>query len=362
MHSNEMQDIDSVGAGDVVAMFGVDCSSMDSFTDGTTNLAMTSMFIPNPVMSLAVKPQDNKTIDKFGKGLARFAKEDPTLRIHTDPDSKETILSGMGELHLDIYVERMAREYDVKCVVGAPQVNYRETIQRRAEFNYLHKKQTGGSGQFARVVGYIEPSGDDDDDEGDEEDGSAASAQAKGDGFEFVNNVIGTNIPPEFISSCEKGAKDAMASGSLTGNPMTGVRVVIEDGQAHAVDSSDMAFRIAMAAAVREVTPKAKGVVLEPIMALEATAPEEFQGTLVSNLNRRQGIIQSSDVSESGSDVLIKADVPLSQMFGYSTDLRSSTQGKGEYSMEYKGHMPVNKDMQAELVAEYRARFSNSEK
>jgi elongation factor G len=257
----------------------------------------------------------------------------------------------MGELHLDIYVERMDREFDVKCVVGQPQVNYRETIKQKAEFNYLHKKQSGGSGQFARVVGYVEPIDEDEVDD-------SSKGAAKGDGFEFVNNIIGTNIPPEFISSCEKGARDAMAKGSLTGNPMTGVRVVVTDGQAHAVDSSDMAFRIAMAAAVREVTPKARGVVLEPIMALEVTSPEEFQGTLVSNLNRRMGVIQSSDVSESGTEVIIQADVPLNQMFGYSTDLRSSTQGKGEYSMEYKSHEPVAKQEQDELVAEFKARWA----
>ena len=323
MHSDEMEDVSEVSAGDVVALFGVECSSMDSFTDGKHNLAMTSMFVPQPVMSLAVKPKDTgKMADKFGKALGRFTKEDPTLRIHTDPESKETILSGMGELHLEVYIERMAREYDVDCTVGQPRVNFKETVRQKAEFNYLHKKQSGGSGQFARVVGYVEPSG--------------LGGDATDAGFEFVNEVIGTNIPPEYITSCEKGAKDAMESGTLTGHGMQGVRVVITDGQSHDVDSSDMAFRIATAAAVREAVPKAKGIVLEPIMSLEVTAPAEYQGTIVSNLNRRMGMIESSDMSDAGTEVCIRAAVPLANMFGYSTDIRSSTAGKGEFSMECK--------------------------
>jgi len=297
-------------------------------------------------MSLTVNPKDNALADKFGKAIGRFCKEDPTLRVHTDPISKEIILSGMGELHLEIYVERMAREYGVECVSGQPKVNYKETIKTKAPFNHLHKKQTGGSGQFARVMGYIEPLDLTDED---------LSAKVIEDGFEFVNECVGTNIPPEFISSCEKGARDAMAAGSLTGNPMSAVRVVIQDGAAHAVDSSDLAFRIATATAVRQTTPKAKGVLLEPIMGIEVTAPAEFQGTVIANLNKRMGVIQSSDVTESGMDVLIQADVPLSQMFGYSTDLRSSTQGKGEFAMEYKTHQQVSKDTQETLVAKYKA-------
>lgn len=320
----------------MVAMFGVDCSSMDSFTDGTVNVAMSSMFVPNPVMSLAVKPKLSTASDKFGKALGRFTKEDPTLRIHTDQESKETILSGMGELHLEVYIERMKREYDLECVVGEPRVNYRETIQQKAEFSYLHKKQSGGSGQYARVVGYIEPC----------EDPTTE--------YEFVNDVIGTNIPPEFIPSCEKGVVEAVGKGFLTGHPMQGLKVVITDGQAHAVDSSDMAFRIATRDAVKTTVPKAKGVVLEPIMDLEVNAPAEFQGTIVANLNRRMGLIQSADMSENGMDCIIKADVPLRNMFGYSTDLRSSTQGKGEFSMEYKSHEQVTRDAQDELIKLYK--------
>lgn len=240
----------------------------------------------------------------------------------------------------------MAREYGVECVSGEPRVNYRETIRSKATFNHLHKKQTGGSGQFARVMGYIEPLDLDDED---------LPVKAREEGFEFVNECIGTNIPPEFISSCEKGARDAMAKGFLTGNPMRNVRVVIQDGQSHAVDSSDLAFRICTATCVRQTTPKAKGVILEPIMGIEVTAPAEFQGTIIANLNKRMGVIQSSDMTESGMDVVIHADVPLAQMFGYSTDLRSTTQGKGEFAMEYKTHQQVNKDTQDTLVATYRA-------
>ncbi|CAM9928063.1 unnamed protein product, partial [Phaeothamnion confervicola] len=342
MHSSDMEEVDAVGAGDVVAMFGVDCASMDTFTDGTTQLAMTSMFVPEPVMSLAVKPKQANSAN-FGKALSRFTKEDPTLRVHTDSVSKETIMSGMGELHLDVYVERLRREYDVECIVGQPSVNYHETVRRKAEFNYLHKKQTGGSGQYGRVIGYIEPLPED-------------HVNDKGERapFEFVSEVVGTNIPPEYIPSCAKGAEDARRKGALLGQEVVGMRVVLKDGAAHVVDSSDMAFRMAMAYAVRGAMAAAQPAVLEPIMALEVTAPAEFQGAIVGQLNRRMGVIQSSDISDDGAGSIIRADVPLAQMFGYSTLLRSTTQGKGEFTMEYKDHQPVTREQQEALCKKYR--------
>jgi elongation factor G len=263
MHSNEMEEVDKVGAGDVVAVFGVECKSMDTFTDGTVNLSMVSMFVPNPVMSLSVRPKDNTKLGSFSKALGKFTREDPTLRVDINDKTGETLLSGMGELHLEIYVERLKREYNVECVVGNPSVNYKETITMRSPFNYLHKKQSGGSGQYGRVIGYIEPLEDE--------------LKAKGVDFEFDNQVIGTNIPPEFIPSCEKGAKAAFEKGALAGYPLFGMRVVLQDGQAHAVDSNDNAFQAAMRYAIREGVRAGKPQILEPLMSVEVDAPEEFQ-------------------------------------------------------------------------------------
>ena len=342
MHSDEMQDVDSASAGDVVAVFGVECSSMDTFTDGTVQYSMVSMFVPKPVMSLAIKPKDNNKAANFSKAIGKFTREDPTLRVSIDDKTKETIMSGMGELHLEIYVERMRREYGVETVTGSPSVNYKETVAKRGVFNYLHKKQSGGSGQYAKVMGFVEPL--------DEE------SMKKGIDFEFENQVIGTNIPPEFIASCEKGAKAACAKGVLAGYPLSGVRVVINDGAAHAVDSNDISFQLAMLYGIRMAVAAGKPQILEPVMNLEVVAPSEFQGGVIGGLNKRGGLIMATDLNEDGSQVNIRADVPLSEMFGYSTDLRSGTQGKGEFSMEYKSHQPVSKESQEELVKAFIAK------
>lgn len=336
MHSNEMQDVDSAGAGDVVAVFGVECSSMDTFTDGTVQYSMVSMFVPKPVMSLAIKPKDNNKAANFSKAIGKFTREDPTLRVTVDDKTSETIMSGMGELHLEIYVERMKREYNVECITGSPSVNYKETVGKRGAFNYLHKKQSGGSGQYARVIGFVEPL--------DEE------TLKKGIDFEFENQIIGTSIPPEFIASCEKGAKNACSKGVLAGYPLSGVRVVINDGAAHAVDSNDISFQLAMLYGIKQAVTAGKPQILEPVMNLEVVAPSEFQGTVIGGLNKRGGLILDTNLNEDGSSVNIRADCPLSEMFGYSTDLRSSTQGKGEFSMEYKSHQPVSKDAQETLI------------
>lgn len=339
MHANEMEDVDYAGAGDVVAVFGIECASMDTFTDGSLKYSMVSMFVPNPVMSLAVKPKDMQLSSNFSKALGKFTREDPTLKVSIDNKTSETIMSGMGELHLDIYIERLRREYNVECITGNPSVRYKETITCRSDFNYLHKKQSGGSGQYARVIGYMEP--------------LEEEKLKKGIDFEFKNNVIGTNIPPEFIPSCEKGAKSACEKGVLAGYPLSGVRVVIADGQAHSVDSNDMAFQLAMQYAIRQAVKSAKPQVLEPVMKLEVNSPSEFQGTIIGGLNKRSGLIMSSDLNDDASQVCITADVPLVEMFGYSTDLRSSTQGKGEFSMEYKEHQPIPRDRQEELIKKY---------
>ncbi len=343
MHSNEMEDVEEVSAGDVCAVFGVECASMDTFTDGVLNCSMVSMYIPKPVMSLSVKPKETSMTANFSKAIGKFTREDPTLRVTNDMKTGETIMSGMGELHLDIYVERMKREYNVICVTGEPNVNFKETVTKRGNFNYLHKKQSGGSGQFARVVGYVEPLDEDE--------------VKAGKDFIFENEVVGTNIPPEFIPSCEKGAKAACERGVLAGYSLSGMKVVITDGAAHAVDSNDLSFQLAMRYGIRQGVQAAGPQVLEPVMSLEVEAPSEFQGTIIGGLNKRNGVIMNSDISEDGSFTKISADVPLAEMFGYSTVLRSGTQGKGEFSMEYKLHQPVSRELQDKLMKTYAKRF-----
>jgi len=341
MHSDEMEEIDEAHAGDVVAMFGIDCRSMDTFSDGNTNLAMQTMFVPEPVMSLSVKPAQSKMQNNFAKAITKFTKEDPTLRIKVDSDTNETVLSGMGELHLEVYIERIKREYNVEVISGEPNVNYKETIARKQEFNWLHKKQTGGAGQYAKVLGYIEPMTDEE-------------IKELGKPNEFRNKCIGTNIPPEYYISCAKGMNDATVEGPLVGCEVEGIRVVLEDGAHHAVDSSDMAFRICTANAIRDTMKKAQPIVLEPIMLVEVDVPAEFQGSVTASLSRRMGMIQSSDMNEDGSGLKVEVEVPLANMFGYSTELRSLTQGKGEFSMEYHQHSPVTKNVQEELMEKYR--------
>ena len=295
---------------------------------------MTSMFVPDPVVSLALIPKDRNS-NNFSKALGRFTKEDPTFRVHTDPESGETIIAGMGELHLEIYVERMKREYNCECTTGAPKVAMRETCAQHAKFSYTHKKQSGGSGQYGKVEGYIEPL--------DPENVGAP-------GVEFVNELSGNNIPPDFIPAIEKGFKEAFEKGYLVGQPVMGVRVVLQDGAAHSVDSSEMAFRSAAKGAFKQAMAAAKPVVLEPIMNVEVSVPAEYQGATVAGLSQRKGIVSQMDGAEY---VTIDADVPLANMFGYIGDLRSQTQGKGEFTMEYKKHFQVPREKQEEMVKAY---------
>jgi elongation factor G len=339
-----MEDVDELGAGEIGAMFGVDCASGDTFSDGTVQYTMTSMFVPEPVISLSLTPK-GKESPNFSKALNRFQKEDPTFRVHVDSESKETIISGMGELHLQIYVERMKREYSVECLTGKPRVAFRETITQPAKFNYTHKKQSGGAGQFGRVVGQLEPM------QPDEETGKDIS---------FENRVIGGNIPTNFIPACEKGFNDALDKGPLIGHPVNGIRMVLEDGAAHAVDSSELAFRIATKNAFHEAFAKAKPTILEPIMNVAITAPIEFQGSVIGGLNKRKGTVVDTEIQEDYFNVT--ADVPLNDMFGYSTELRSATQGKGEFSMEYKEHQPVQTFVQEQLIQEYKNELASKSK
>ena len=331
MNSAEMEDITEGGPGDIVALFGIECASGDTFCGGDLNYAMSSMYVPDPVISLSITPKDKKSADQMGKALNRFTKEDPTFHTYVDPESNETIIQGMGELHLDVYIERMRREYKCEVETGMPQVAYREAISQRADFNYTHKKQTGGSGQFGRVAGFIEPTSEQD--------------------YEFVDQIKGGAIPSEFIPSCDKGFRAAVKKGTLIGFPIVGVRVTINDGQTHPVDSSDMAFQAAAIGAFREAYKKANPIVLEPIMKVSIEGPQEFQGNIFGLINQRRGIILASTEDEQFTRV--DAEVPLSEMFGFSTILRSSTQGKAEYSMEFAKYGKAPQSVTEALIKAY---------
>jgi elongation factor G len=327
MHSNAMEDIQDAGPGDIIAIFGIDCNSGDTFTDGSVNIAMTSMHVPRPVISVAVKPKDSSAEVKMSKALRRFTKEDPTFVVHVDAESNETIMSGMGELHLEIYIERMRREYDAQVVTSPPQVAYRETIGQRSDFNYTHKKQTGGSGQYGKVVGYLEPF-----------DGE----------YEYNDEITGGAIPREFIPSCDKGFKSMMAKSLRLGVPVTGIRVTVTDGNSHAVDSSDIAFQEAARGAFREAFPKARPKILEPLMKVSCEGPSEFSGAILTTLMQRRGMIIGS--TDEGTLCRVDADVPLAEMFGYSNALRSATQGKAEFTMEFARYAEVPPNVAEDLL------------
>jgi elongation factor G len=331
MHSNEMEDISNAIGGDLVAVFGVDCASGDTFTDGTVNIAMTSMHVPEPVINLMIKPVDNKAQINMSKALQRFTREDPTFRTYVDHESGETIICGMGELHLDVYIERMRREYKAEVETGAPQVAYRETISRRTDFNYTHKKQTGGSGQYGRVAGWVEPFEEED--------------------FTFVSKIVGGAIPKDYISSCEKGFKSQMAKGRLIGFPVVNLKFTIDDGAAHSVDSSDVAFQEAARGAFRDAYDRAKPIILEPIMRVGLEGPTEFQGAMTRTIMQRRGLITGT--TDADNFCRIEADVPLAEMFAYSNVLRSATQGKGEFTMEFAKYARVPEEVSNDLKEKY---------
>jgi elongation factor G len=328
MHADEMEEIKDAGPGDIVAMFGIECNSGDTFTDGKLKLAMTSIHVPEPVISLSIKPVDGSAETKMSKALRRFTREDPTFRVRVDQESNETVVSGMGELHLDVYLERMKREYQAEVHVSPPQVAYRETISVKAPFDYTHKKQTGGSGQFGRVAGYVEP---------------CDSAE-----FEFVDEIKGGVIPSQFIPAVKAGFHSMMAKGQMLGFPVVNVRVLINDGKHHSVDSSEVAFQEAARGAWRSVFQKAKPKILEPIMRVVVEGPTEFGGGIMTTLIQRRGAIIGSQ--EDGNFARIEAEVPLSEMFGYATALRSSTQGKAEFTMEFSRYLEVPDSIAKELI------------
>jgi len=337
MHADDMEDIDKAEAGDIVAIFGVDCASGDSFTDGKINYAMSSMFVPDPVMSLAIAPKEQSASGNFTKSLQKFRKEDPTFFVHRDEESGQTIISGMGELHLNIYIERMKREFNCEAEFGKPQVAYRETISQTVPYDYTHKKQTGGAGQFAKVVGRLEPLGENPE-----------------QNYEFVNKIVSGRIPKEYIPAVDKGFREQMTKGPLIGFPIVSIKATLSDGAYHDVDSSEMAFRICAMAAFREAYMKGHPIALEPIMKLEVSCPEEFQGSVVGQINQRRGLIKKTETSESFTTV--EAEVPLAEMFEYSTELRSATQGKGDFTMEPARYARVPGNIQEELVKEYQAK------
>jgi elongation factor G len=313
MHASEMEDIDVSASGDIVALFGIDCASGDTFTDGRIEATMTSIHVPEPVIKLAIKPKDNKSQDNMSKALQRFTKEDPTFRSFMDDETGDTLIAGMGELHLEVYVERMKREYNAEVATGAPQVAYRETLSQPVEFDYTHKKQTGGSGQYGKIQGRL-------------------SVSDTGE-FEFVNKVTGGNIPSEYIGSVEKGFRASIDKGEFIGFPVVALKVELVDGAYHAVDSSDNAFQAAARGAFREFYLKGKPIALEPIMLVSVEGPTEFQGDCLGTLMQRRGMIVGT--TEEDGFVRLEAEVPLSEMFGYATVLRSATQGKAEFTMEF---------------------------
>ena len=332
MHSNDMEEVAEIGAGEICAVFGVDCSSGDTFTDGTLGYTMTSMFVPEPVISLSIKPKQTKDTTAFSKAMNRFQREDPTFRVHVDSESQETIISGMGELHLDIYVERMRREYKVECETGQPQVAYRETMTERVPFDHLLKKQTGGAGDYARVMGWMEPTG--------------ALETNK-----FEQQVTGGSISEKFLFACQKGFEASCERGPLVGHRVLGTSMVVNDGATHMTDSSELAFKIATQQAFRKAFAAGKPQILEPLMKTVITAPTEFQGNIVGLLNKRNAII--NDTETGTEDFTLHADCSLNAMFGFSSQLRAATQGKGEFSMEFSHYAPAPGGLQKELVAKH---------
>ena len=333
MHADKREEVDKAVAGDIVAVMGIDCASGDTIAGKNSFCTLENMFVPQPVIKMAVNPASREGSDKLGKALQRFRKEDPTFQVATDEETGETVMAGMGELHLEIYVERIRREYGVEVEVGAPKVSYREAPGKAAEYNFRHKKQTGGSGQFAHIVGKLD-----------------LLPEESEENFEFEDKVTGGRIPREYIPSVEKGFRDSLSKGPLAGYPIVGVKAVLEDGSYHEVDSSDMAFQTCARNCFRETFLKTAPVLLEPVMKVEIEVPTQFQGAVAGELTSRRGMIVATDMK--GAIATIEGEVPLAETFGYSTDLRSMTQGQGTFTMEFSKYRRVPNNIQTEIIAE----------
>ena len=333
MHADKREDIDFAEAGDIIAVMGVDAASGDTYSADAKYCTLENMFVPEPVIKMAIIPTNREGLDKLSKALQRFTREDPTFRVATDDETGETLIAGMGELHLDIYVERIKREYKVEVEVGAPKVSYREAPTRGTPYDYKHKKQTGGSGQYAHIIGHLEPLPED-----------------STESFEFEDAVVGGRVPREYIPSVEKGFRAVLGKGPIAGFPIVGVKATLEDGSYHDVDSSDMAFQTCARAGFREAFLATKPVLLEPIMKMEVEVPADFQGAVTGELNKRRGLIISTETV--GNSSTIVAEVPLAETFGYSTDLRSMTQGQGVFTMEFSKYKPTPGNIQREIVEE----------
>lgn len=335
MHADQREELDEAYAGDIVAVIGIDCSSGETFCEEPNYCTLESIFVPEPVIQVAIKPVETRDADKMGKALYRFRKEDPTLTVKTDPESGETLIAGMGELHLDVYVERIRREYKVEVETSAPKVNYREAPTESIEFDTKHKKQSGGSGQFAHIRGIMSPIPEDD---------------TSGEQFIFEEQITGGVIPSNYLPAIEKGYRASLEKGPVAGYPVVNLKILVNDGSYHAVDSSDLAFRICAQTSLRENFPRTKPAILEPIMKIDIECPENFQGNVVGDLSSRRGMITSTETS--GSSCHLIGEVPLAETFGYSSILRGMTQGQGVFSMEFLKYKRVPTSIQEEIIRE----------
>ena len=333
MHADERKEIDAAYAGEIVAVMGIDGTSGDTYASEYAYCTLQKMFVPEPVIKMAIEPLVRDGADRLAKALQRFRREDPTLKVSTDEETGETIIAGMGELHLEVYVERIRREFGVAVKVGAPRVNYREAPTRPAEFNVRHKKQTGGAGQFAHIVGRLELLPGDSEEQ-----------------FLFEDDVTGGRVPKQYIPAVEKGFRKSIAKGPVAGYPVVGLHVILEDGSYHEVDSSEMAFSICAQTAMRETFPRTKPILLEPVMKIEIEVPSQFQGSVVGDLTSRRGIVMATEAE--GPITRIEGEVPLACTFGYSTDLRSLTQGQGTFAMEFHRYKPLPSSLEKEVIAE----------
>ena len=331
MHSDKREEIDVARAGDIIAVMGIDSASGDTYSIERDFCTLESMYVPEPVIKIAISPKTRSDGDKLGKALQRFRKEDPTFRVFTDEETNEILISGMGELHLDVYIERIKREYGVELEVGAPKVSYRESPTKEVSFDYKHKKQSGGSGQFAHIKGRLTPTATDSE-----------------DSFEFEEHIVGGRIPKQYIPAIEKGFRDSLEKGPVAEYPVVGTLIHLDDGSFHEVDSSEKAFYTAAQGCFREYFKQASPKLLEPIMNVEIECPEDFQGTVVGDVIRRRGIMTSNDMLEGSS--IIKAEVPLAETFGYATDLRSMTQGQGTFTMELAVYRQTPSNVQEEII------------